>query len=76
MKVLQKGASYPAVTDSEVKEQKILFPSSIEEQQDIVSRLELLHAKTDELEKTYQRKREGLEELRQAILQKTILGEM
>ena len=39
MEVLQKGASYPAVTDNEVKSQNINFPS-IQEQQRIVAILD------------------------------------
>ena len=40
MEKLQKGASYPAVTDSEVKNQIISFPKSLPEQQRIVSILD------------------------------------
>jgi type I restriction enzyme, S subunit len=40
MEKLQKGASYPAVTDSEVRNQVISFPKSLPEQQRIVAILD------------------------------------
>lgn len=40
MERLQKGASYPAVTDGEVRNQLISFPKSLPEQQRIVSILD------------------------------------
>jgi hypothetical protein len=44
MEKLQKGASYPAVTDSEVKGIYISFPKSLKEQQTIVQKLNALSA--------------------------------
>ncbi len=40
MEKLQKGASYPAVTDAEVKSISLLFPKSLREQQRIVAILD------------------------------------
>ena len=40
MEKLQKGASYPAVTDAEVKSIFLRFPKSLQEQQQIVSILD------------------------------------
>jgi type I restriction enzyme, S subunit len=40
MKMLQTGASYPAVTDSQVREQPIAFPGAISEQKRIVAILD------------------------------------
>jgi len=40
MEILQKGASYPAVTDGEVRNQIIAYPKSLPEQQYIVSILD------------------------------------
>lgn len=40
MEKLQKGASYPAVTDAEVKSVNLRFPGSVQEQQRIVSILD------------------------------------
>lgn len=40
MEKLQKGASYPAVTDSEVRNQLIPFPQSFNEQKLLVARLD------------------------------------
>ncbi len=76
METLQKGASYPAVTDKNVKEQIIKFPKSIEKQKQIVSKLDALSAECKRLEEIYQRKLENLEELRKSILQKAFDGEL
>ncbi len=76
MEKLQKGASYPAVTDSEVKAIYIPFPKSKTEQQAIVHQLDALRAETQKLESIYQQKIEGLEELKKSILQKAFSGEL
>lgn len=76
MEILQKGASYPAVTDSEVKSQYISFPKSIEKQKEIVKKLDELQAETKRLEEIYQQKLNSLEELKQAILHKAFNGEL
>lgn len=76
MEMLQKGASYPAVTDSEVKNQIICYPKSINKQQEIVQKLNKLSAETKRLETIYQQKLDSLEELKKSILQKTFNGEL
>ena len=76
MEKLQKGASYPAVTDSEVKSIIIPFPNSFAEQQTIVQKLDSLSAETKKLEINYQKKIQYLEELKKSILQKAFLGEL
>jgi len=42
MEKLQKGAGYPAVSDSQIREQIIFFPKSLSTQQQIVSELDTL----------------------------------
>ena len=53
MEKLQKGASYPAVTDNEVKSIIIPYPKSKYEQQTIVANLDALSAETKRLEAIY-----------------------
>ncbi|MDI9311952.1 MAG: restriction endonuclease subunit S [Limnohabitans sp.] len=76
MEKLQKGASYPAVTDSEVKGIYISFPKSIKEQQTIVKKLDALSAETQKLQAIYQQKINNLEELKKSILAKAFNGEL
>jgi type I restriction enzyme S subunit len=76
MEKLQKGASYPAVTDSEVKGIYISFPKSLKEQQTIVQKLNALSAETKKLEAIYQQKINDLEELKKSVLQKAFSGEL
>jgi type I restriction enzyme S subunit len=76
MEKLQKGASYPAVTDSEVKGIYISFPKSLKEQQTIVRQLDDLRTETQKLEAVYHKKLADLGELKKSILQKTFTGEL
>jgi type I restriction enzyme S subunit len=73
---LQKGASYPAVTDGQVREQTISFPSSLDEQRTIVVKLDELSANTKKLESIYARKIDELEVLKKSILQKAFSGDL
>lgn len=76
MEKLQKGASYPAVTDSEMKSIIIPYPKSKYEQQAIVSNLDALSAETKRLEAIYQQKLLNLEELKKTVLQKAFNGQL
>lgn len=76
MEKLQKGASYPAVTDGEVRNQIITFPTNKTQQQQIVQRLDALAEVTKKLESIYQQKLDNLEELKKSILQKAFSGEL
>lgn len=76
MEKLQKGASYPAVTDSEVKRIYISFPKSITEQKVIVKKLDALSEKTKKLEEVYRKKLADLEELKKSVLNKSFTGEL
>ena len=69
MEALQKWASYPAVTDTEVKQIKIFFPKSLPEQSRIVAHLDAVRAETESLEKLYTEKLASFDELRRSILQ-------
>jgi len=76
MEKLQKGASYPAVTDSEVKGVIISYPKSKFEQQSIVQKLDALSTETKKLEAIYLKKIADLEELKKSVLQKAFNGEL
>lgn len=76
MEKLQKGASYPAVTDSEVKGIYISFPKSLKEQKAIINRFDALSEKTKQLNNIYREKIKSLEDLRKSILQKAFAGEL
>lgn len=56
---------------------KLIIPCpTIEEQQSIVRQLDALKAETQKLEAVYQKKIDGLEELKKSILQKAFSGEL
>jgi type I restriction enzyme S subunit len=75
MEKLQKGASYPAVTDAEVKSIVIPFPS-LKAQQTIVQKLEELKAESKNLESLYLQKLRDLGELKKSVLNKAFAGEL
>lgn len=76
MEKMQKGASYPAVNDSEVKSIVISFPKSLTEQKSIVAKLDALSAETKKLEEIYTKKLASLEELKKSVLKKAFAGEL
>ena len=75
MERLQRGASYPAVTDGDIKNQIIPVPPLYEQQQ-IVSKLDALSAKCKELENNYLKTINDYDELKKAILAKAFNGEL
>ena len=76
MEKLQKGASYPAVTDAQVRSQIILYPKSLAEQKAIVAKLDALSTETKKLEDIYKQKLANLEELKKSVLKKAFEGEL
>lgn len=76
MEKLQKGASYPAVTDAEVKSVFISYPKSKKSQEEIIKKLDELSVQTKRLEAIYEQKLNDLEELKKSILQKAFNGEL
>ena len=76
MQKLQKGASYPAVTDGDVRNQIISFPKSLSEQKTIVEKLDVLSEQTKKLEAIYKQKLSDLEELKKSVLRKAFNGEL
>jgi type I restriction enzyme S subunit len=68
---IETGASYPAVTDRQVKAQPIPLPQK-EERDEIVSILDAIDRKIE----LHRKKREVLEELFKALLHKLMTGEI
>lgn len=76
MKKLQRGASYPAVSDSDVKNQVFNFPKSLPQQKQIVQELDALSKEIKELETIYKHKIKNLDELKKSVLKKAFAGEL
>jgi type I restriction enzyme S subunit len=68
---IETGASYPAVTDRQVKAQPIPLPQK-EERDEIVAILDAIDRKID----LHRKKRAALEELFKALLHKLMTGEI
>ena len=71
MSSLQRGASYPAVTDMDVKLQKIKVPN-YKEQIKIVEKLDILMLSIDTVKNVKNKKIKELGLLKQSILQQTL----
>ncbi|MEX1014170.1 MAG: restriction endonuclease subunit S, partial [Candidatus Paceibacterota bacterium] len=76
IKSLAQGSAYNALTIVKLKNYKISYPNSIEEQQTIVRQLDTLRAETKKLETIYQKKIAALDELKKSILEKAFQGEL
>ena len=70
-----KGASYPAVTDNVVKALEIPVPP-LEEQKQIVRRLDLTREKTSEMVAAHDAKLTAAKNLRQSILESAFAGDL
>ncbi len=75
MEALQRGASYPAVSDRDVKNHQICFPS-LAEQERIVAILDEANESVQGLRDGLLVKLAGLEELKQSVLVKAFAGEL
>ena len=76
MESLQRGASYPAVSDNDVKDSKLSVPIlKLEEKKDILT-MNNLQENTNFLIDNYINKLNDLEDLKKSILQKTFTGEL
>ena len=69
------GMAQPKLNQSQLNKIPIPFPT-IEEQKQIVQKLDVLSAETKKLEGIYQQKIDDLEELKKSILQKAFNGEL
>ncbi len=72
---LQTGATYPAITDKDVKGYTISLPT-IMEQDDIVSRLNDLNGCCNALQQNYQKTLILCDDLKQSLLRKAFIGEL
>jgi len=72
---LQVGSSYPAIKKDDLISRFIPLPP-LEEQQEIVRRVEKLFALADSIEEKYKKAYERVEKLEQAILAKAFRGEL
>ena len=75
MALLQRGASYPAVSDRDVKEHLIHLPP-LPEQNRIATFLDKLSAEKQTLVETYKTKIRALAELKQSMLHQAFIGEL
>lgn len=75
MSELQRGASYPAVTDNDVKNQKINL-LSLTEQDSICSKLDSIFSAKKSIEQNHLRKISELDLLKKSILKQAFNGEL
>ena len=73
---LQRGNSPPAVLDDDVRDQFIPLPPTIQQQRQIVSRVNALFAEIDDGEAALADARAGVETYRKALLKAAITGEL
>ena len=76
MESLQRGASYPAVSDNDVKGSVLSIPLNKEDEKRNVIVMKGLREGTNDLVSRYQQKLEFLDELKKSILQKAFAGEL
>ena len=76
MESKQRGASYPAVTDSDIKELNIIYPTDINDQNTLIEKLDLLHNYSKILSEKYRSKIEQLEELKFGVLKRAFENEL
>ena len=76
LRIYARQAAQPVISNSSLKDVVLNFPKSINEQKQIVSKLDSLSKETKRLESIYNKKLENLKELKQSILQKVFEGEL
>ena len=76
MESLQRGASYPAVSDNDVKGSKLSIPMSKLEEKKNIETMNILQENINDLVFQFQQKLKDLEELKKSILQKAFSGEL
>ena len=70
------GAGVPTLNRNNVHSEKVWFPKSLNEQKNIVRRLDALQTETQKLEMMYNKKIADLEELKKSLLQKAFTEEL
>ena len=68
------GAGVPTLNRNNVHGEKVWFPKSLQEQEEIVTKLDSLRTATKKLEAIYEQKLLDLAELKKSILQKAFSG--
>ena len=76
IKSLAIGSAYSALTIEKLNLYKVVFPSSMENQQKIVNDLDELSLQTKLIQDKYKQKLANLEELKKSILEKAFKGEL
>ena len=76
MESLQRGASYPAVTDSDVKGSTLSVPISKEIEKRNIQVMNDIQEYSNNLISHYKQKLINLEDLKKSILQKAFSGEL
>jgi Type I restriction modification DNA specificity domain len=71
-----KGATISRLYNSNLTSIKIVFPKSLEEQKDILKKIDAVSTETKKLETIYQQKINDLDELKKSVLQKAFAGEL
>ena len=71
-----KGATISRLYNSNLTSIKIVFPKSLEEQKNILKKIDAVSTETQKLEAVYHKKLEDLEELKKSVLQKAFNGEL
>jgi type I restriction enzyme S subunit len=70
------GVKVRHTSPSKIGQVEVYYPTSIEEQKDIVCKIDALQAEIQKLESMYQKKIFDLDELKKSILQRTFAGEL
>jgi type I restriction enzyme S subunit len=73
---ISAGTAVPNLLLGDMKKHKISIPKSLEVQEEIESRLDLIYAQSLSLQSNYQRKLANIEELKKSILHKAFNGEL
>ena len=71
-----KGATISRLYNSNLTSIKIVFPKSLEEQKNILKKIDVVSTETKKLEAIYRQKLINLEELKKSVLQKAFAGEL
>lgn len=76
LKSYARQAAQPVISNSSLQDVKLYFPRFINEQKQIVEKLDNILSESKNLEAIYQQKLADLEELKKSILQKAFDGEL
>ena len=72
----RSGAGVPTLNRNNVHGEKVTFPTSLDEQKEIVTTLDVLSEETQRLAAIYERKVAALEELKKSLLHRAFNGEL